>query len=131
MTGRDSLLGLRFANLAVLRRLTLCVSFGLWTPFTEHTLLLGLLSTITSPVFREFVFEPHDQDFCSSESALVYWDPWKGVDELLEERFSEEEDFRVIIRTGDLPYDQETLQIFATESFPLLMERGCINFDEG
>ena len=131
MTGRDSLLGLRFANLVVLRRLTLRVSFGSYIPFSEHALFLGLLSTITSPVFREFVFEPHDPNFRPSESAPVYWDPWKTVDELLEERFSEEEDFRVIIRTGGLPYDQETLQIFATKGFPLLTERGCVKFDEG
>lgn len=129
--GRGGLLGLGFENLAVLRRLTLRVSFDLYPPFSDHTLLLRLLSTITSPVFREFVFEPHDRNFYSFESALKYWHPWKTVDELFEERFSREGNFRVIIRTGDLPYDQETLQMLATEGFPLSTGRGCIHFEDG
>lgn len=129
MTGCGGLLGLELANLSILRRLTLRVLPGPRAPFSAHTHFLRLLSTVASPVFREFVFEPHDRN--SSESALMYWHPWKGVDELLEERFSREGDFRVVIRTGGLIYDQRTLQLVATEGFPLLAGRGCVHFEDG
>lgn len=130
MTGRDSLLGLGFANLAILRRLTLHILPNSYISFSERTLLLGLPSTIAPSVFREFVFEPCDPIFRSSEATLMYWKRWKAIDGLLEERFSGEGDFRVIIRGGNLPYDQETLQILVAGGFPPLTEKGCIHFED-
>ena len=132
MVGRGGLLGLGFEKLPKLRRLTFCFAFpGRYAPFSEHTLLLELLSTITSSIFREFVLEPHDRDFDSTASRSTHWRYWGTVDEFLEERFSKGGDFKVIIRARDLGYDWETLGTLAAEGFPLLMRRGCIRFDNG
>ena len=91
-------------------------------------MILKAFSTITSPVFSEFVLElgklPSQFDWPSRE----YWGHWDHIDRLLRERFAERGGFNLIVRTGKL-YDRETFQAHAQERFPMLAERGCVRFE--
>lgn len=93
------------------------------------TLGLRALSTITSPVFCEFVLELGKLPSQFSRPSFEHWGHWQdGIDKLFEKRFAERGDFRLIIRTGKL-YDREMFQAHARESFPLLARRDCIRFE--
>jgi hypothetical protein len=125
--GEIHLEGLGLAKIRGLRRLALrtalCRVFVL-----ELDVLIGVLSTISSPTFCEFVLElilfPAHFDETSSEN----WGRWEKVDEFLHGRFAQRGDFKVIIRTGEI-HDWETFQRHMKEGFPLSARRGCIHFE--
>jgi hypothetical protein len=127
LAGGEELVGLGFKGIEVLHRLTLRMSCHQMESFKPDT-LLGVLSTVTSPVFHEFVLELDGFPSWFDEASPMHRDRWEGIDELLEERFAERGDFMVIIRTGG-SYYPETFQRHAKESFPLLARRGCIYFE--
>ena len=111
--------------MAVLRQLTIRTTFNY--VFLDHdNLFFGMLSTIISPVFCEFVLElsgsapPHERR-CTED-----WDFWRDLDKLFEERFARRGDFRLIIIMIGEPSDWQDLQRLAEWAFPLLTDRGCI-----
>ena len=121
------LCALEFTELKALRRLTLRVGF---------TQTLGLAfgclptSTITSPVFSEFVMEvggvpPHPGP---SGPYLVYWGFWERSDTLLERRFASRGGFKFIVRTSELE-TEEAFQQQTKDAFPMLANRGSIHFE--
>ena len=91
--------------------------------------LIRPLLTIASPIFCEFVLELSELPPHFYWSSFVYWDNWDVIDELLDERFADRKDFKLIVRTSKL-HDQETFQRHAKETFSLLAGRGCIHFEE-
>lgn len=97
-------------------------------PALSFELSLGALSTITSPIFSEFVFELGKLPFLLTRPTWELWGHWVEIDQLFEERFAERGEFRLVIRTGKL-YDRETFETFAKENFPLLARRGCVSFE--
>ena len=114
----------------MLRRLTVRVAFGWHTHFSQHTLLLEVLSTITSPALSEFVLEALDPPSNFIKPPSTHWQRWETVDAFLVERFAQRRDFKVIIKTGGLICDKEALRMDAKEGFPLLARRGCIRFND-
>ena len=125
--GNFELYSLTLARVTALRRLTLRMTF-LQVFFFQRALLREALSTITSPVFREFVVELREPPIPSKMLPLEYMGRWEEIDKLLEERFAKHEDFKVIIRMG-VPCDQEYLHGHGKEFFPFLARRGCVGFD--
>jgi hypothetical protein len=96
--------------------------------FLDTESLLTALSTITSPVFCEFVL---DLDQYLSGFDVLFsqnWRRWGKIDEFFEERYAERENFRVVVRTSQLP-DKETNHGHVVECFPLLAKRGCFYFE--
>lgn len=104
----------------------------------SHDVLRGVLWTISSAVFDEFVLvlgSIHSQ-FVGSFPQL--WGSWAGVDELFDERFVDRVDFKLTIRTKlvcyqrtiQTPFDREVFQMRTRERFPLLSMRGYIHFEE-
>jgi len=87
-----------------------------------------MFSTITSPVFSEFVLELGKLPSQFSRSSWEHWGHWGHVDKFFGERFAGRGDLNLIVRTGKL-YDRETFQMHAQERFPLLAEKGCIRFE--
>jgi hypothetical protein len=90
--------------------------------------LLEVLSTITSPVFCELVLELGGHSYVD-EPYSIYQDRWKVIDGYLEERFSDRRDFKMIIRKGESQW-WERFRCHAEECFPLLVRRGCIQFEK-
>jgi hypothetical protein len=126
-TGGEEFVGLTFAEINVLRRLT----FRMWLSYMstfEPQLLLRALSTVTSPVFCELVLELGGHPYLDEPSS-VYQDRWQEIDRHLEERFRDRRDFKIIIRKGD-SYGWEYFQRHVKEYFPLLARRGCIEFEK-
>ena len=122
--GNRELQGLALTENTVLHQLALCLP-SLDVPISAPILLLRVLSTITSPLFCEFVFElPH---FCRSD--LPYWGDWGEIDRFFEERFATRGPFKLTIRTTNGHHDQGPLQKHAKEIFPLLESRGLIHFE--
>lgn len=117
------------ARLDVLRRLTFRVAFGRYIHFSEHTLLLEALSTITSSTLSEFVLEARGRPPDFIRPFSTHWQRWESIDAFLEERFAQRRDFKVIIKTGELKYDQEASRTSIRRGFPLLARRGCIHFN--
>jgi hypothetical protein len=116
---------LTFAEVAVLRRLTLRTSY---TPV--YGLAFGFLSisTITSPVFREIVLEVGGTPSRFDGPSPAYWGRWEEFDRMIEQRFAKNGDFRLIIRTGELQ-NREAFKEHAKGTFPLLASKGCIHFE--
>jgi hypothetical protein len=128
-TEDDELKGLSFTGTKTLRQLTLRMAFYEASNF-QPDVLLEALSTITSPVFREFVLEIDQISSVSwfSWPSLERWGRWEEVDRFLGERFAERGDFKVVIRTGKSCHP-ESFQRYAAESFPLLAGRGRVHFE--
>ena len=116
-----------FTGITGLRRFTFRVPFTDMTVL-DHDALLRALSTITSPVFSEFVLELGGLPTHFHGPSSKYRGRWKEIGELLENQFALHGDFRLNIRTGKL-YDRETFQGHAKEIFPLLASKGCIQFE--
>ena len=122
--GNRELQGLALTENTVLHQLALCLP-SLDVPISAPIPLLRVLSTITSPLFCEFVFElPR---FCRSD--LPYWGDWGEIDRFFEERFATRGPFKLTIRTTNGHHDQGPLQKHAKEIFPLLESRGLIHFE--
>ena len=90
--------------------------------------LLGVLLTVTSPVFCELVLELIGLPPQFIRSPSTFWGRWEEVDVFLQQRFGARGDFMLIIRTGQL-YDQENFQRHAKAKFPLLTSMGWIRFE--
>ena len=123
--GDSELRSLTLAGVTVLRRLTFRMTFPQGF-FFDRALFRETLSTITSPVFREFAVELREPP--SPRLALEYLSRWEEIDKLLEEQFAKHGNFKVIIRMGN-PCDQEFFRRHAKEGFPFLARRGCVGFD--
>ena len=120
---------LNLTEMAVLHRLTFRTTFD-QVFFLDRPLVLGVLSTITSPAFHEFVLELGRSISHSEGWSMTSWGLWRDFDDFFEERFAKHGDFRLIIRTSE-PSDREDLRRQASEwGFPLLAGRGCIYFEE-
>ena len=117
---------LKLTEMLVLRRLTFRTTFD-QVLFLDHP-LLGVLSTITSPVFREFVLELGRSVPPPEGQSMGGWGLWKNFDDFFEERFARHGDFRLIIRISE-HFDREDLRRKAERGFPLLADRGCIYFE--
>lgn len=126
-TGDTEFLYFIYRGNRVLRRLTFRLAFPHMSviPFK---LALGALSTIRSPNFCEFVLELGKVPSQFIQSSSEHWGYWGNIDRFFEERWTEREDFRLIIRTGKL-YDRETFEAHAKETFPLSARRGFIRFE--
>jgi hypothetical protein len=125
--GGEELVGLTFTGINVLRRLT----FRMWFSYTStfrSELLLGVLSTITSPPFCELVLELGGHPRLGKPPS-GYQDPWEEIDKYLEERFTDRGDFKILIKKDGL-YGRKSFQRHVKESFPLLARRGCIEFEK-
>lgn len=118
---------LKFTQFPVLRRLTLRVVF-LQLSFLALELLPRSISTVTSPVFCEFVLELSALPSHFDGPSSAYWGGWDRIDRFLEGRFANREGFRLIIRTGDLG-DRETFERHVKETFSFLKTRGRIDFE--
>ena len=118
---------LDFTKLTILRRFTLRVPPAPSSTSYVST-LLSALSTIVSPAFRELVFELSHYSSPFSGLSPEDQDQWRGVDNLLEERFAERGDFRVVVRSSER-CDSLTFEGFARDNFPLMANRGCIHFE--
>lgn len=116
---------LRFKEIATLRRLTLRTAF---TPVSGLAFGFIPISTITSPVFRELVLELGDVSFRFDGPSMAYWGRWEEIDRLADERFAKHNDFKLVVRTGELG-DKEAFQKHFKDNFPLLASRGCIHFE--
>ena len=88
-------------------------------------LIHGVLFTITSPAFREFVLELSTLPSWFDASSL---DNWGDTDRLIEERFAKDRDFKLIIRMGK-HRGLGDFQRRIRGVFPLLENRGCIHFE--
>ena len=116
-----------FTEITLLRRLTVRMPFR-QAMTIEPYILLQTLSSIASPVFREFVIELPKLLSQFEDQTLQDWGHWVGIDKYLEGRFSRHRDFRLTIRT-DKPYDQATFQRYARIGFPLMARRRCLHFE--
>lgn len=90
-------------------------------PFIEF------LSTITSPVFCEFVIEL-DKHPSYGDSPSLKWGRWGVVDRFLYDIFSHRENFRVTVRSHR-GYDQQMVELEAIARFPMLFQRGYLHFE--
>jgi hypothetical protein len=125
--GAGELRGLEFTEVTLLRRLKFRMLFPQISTL-NYDLLLGALSTITSPVFCQFALELYGYSSRFGGGNSMVWDGWKKVDRFLEERFASRGEFSFIIRTGKVD-DRETFERQTKEVFPLLVERGCAHFE--
>ena len=126
-TGDVQLRGFGLQRMTLLCRLTLRMAFRQVSTLRKDA-LSGLLSTITSLVFSEFVLEigrlpPH---FHGSTSE--FWGSWEEVDAHLKTRFARYGGFKLIIRTGKL-IDRGDFERHVRGSFPLLENMGRIQFE--
>lgn len=117
---------LTFKELTRLRRLTLRTFY---TPASGLAFGFLSVSTITSPLFHEFVLELNALSSRFDGPSPAYWGRWEEIDRLFEERFGQHGGFRLVIRTAELR-DQDAFQRHAEGSFPLLAARGCIHFEK-
>ena len=127
LTGAMELQYLEFTETTVLRRLTLRMGSPQAFDFALDV-FVGALSTITSPIFCELVLELDGRSCRSNRSYPGLWHCWGEIDKFLEERFAEQGDFRVVIRTGKL-YNRGAFQAHVKEGFPFLAKRGQIGFE--
>jgi hypothetical protein len=114
--------GLKFTGVNVLRRLTFRISFR-GAPTDSLDVLLGALSTVTSPALCEFVLDVRripPPNLTPSSAG------WEELNKLLEERFAEREGFKLVIKTGNV-YGAGTFQQYMGKGFPLLTRRGYIH----
>lgn len=128
-TGNRALENLRFTEATILHQLTLCMSFNILFVL-DIDILLGVISTITSPVFRELVVElgAHLSQF--GGASLQDMECWREVDKLLEEEFSSRGDFRLTNRTRELQ-NEAAFQRHARKCFLLLSKGGSVHFEAG
>ena len=115
----------KLTEMAVLHRLTVRTTFDQLSIQHNDGSFLGMLSTIVSPAFCEFVLELGGSSSLPSGESMEEWGPWGGFDNLFENNFARNRDFRLIIRTSEFS-DWEELRKLAEQSFPLLAGRGCI-----
>ena len=127
LVGCDGLHELNFTRITILRRLTLRIMF----PMLSEALKLSTeaVSTITSPLFCEFVLElsgllPHFRALSRTYKS----DQLRELDRFLADRFADREDFTFIVRTPKL-HDRETFEWHAREVFSSLANRGRIRFE--
>ena len=99
-------------------------------PYFPLEELPRFISTITSPVFCEFVLQLAGADAypCKELPELIHWGLWERIDRSLEDQFSERGDFRLVIRTGKL-FDQQAFQDYTMKTFSLLASRKRIRFE--
>lgn len=122
------------SKLSTLRRLTLRMVFPHVNFRCVQYFLSATISTIASPVFREFVLEfagPSSlYDCLSTRNCWVCWAEcdWNEIDKLLTVKFAELEGFRMVIRTEGLQ-NPEHFREHAETPFRLLASRGCIRFE--
>ena len=90
--------------------------------------LVGVISTITSPFFCQFVLELSQLPSHFHGPSYTRWDRWKEIDTFLDNQFAGREDFKLIIRTGEVPY-QEAFQERTRGTFSSLASRGCVHFE--
>ena len=91
-------------------------------------LIYGVLFTITSHTFSEFVLEVKGLSH-HSEILPSVLGHWEETDRFIEERFVRwDENFKFIIRTG-VYHDFETFREHVKEVFPMLTYRRCIYFE--
>ena len=95
-------------------------------PILKIDALLGLLSTITSLVFREFVLELGPSRFHTP--SWEHWGCWTQIDGLLERQFARYGSFRLVVRTEKLR-DMENFEYHTKEAFPSLARRGRVHFE--
>ena len=126
-TGDMQLQGLGLREIEALCRLTLRMTFHQVINF-KRGIFVGVLSTITSPVFCVVVLEISKVPPRFDGSSSDHWGSWEEIDELLQNRFARYGSFRLLIRTGELR-DPETFQMHAKEAFPLLANRGRVHFE--
>lgn len=100
---------LRLTELVTLRRLTFRAPPNGSLCHNHHE-LVGVISTITSPVFRELGLEASVLPPWIDRRFHHKWDHWHGVDKYLGGRLAEWEDFRVTLRTKEL-YTGKTVQM--------------------
>ena len=133
MIGYIELQNLGFAELIVLRRVAFQTVLLNQVHASVLDSLLRALSTIRSPVFREFVLELGGNPDMFGGLPSSYWGCWKKIERFLEEQFAMHDDFRFIIRTPGPPSWEvlrwEALQGYARVIFPLLASRGYIQFE--
>ena len=112
---------LKLTEMTALRRFTLrATAFSsLGEPFFR------MLSTIESPAFCEFVLELGRSSPLPERKFMRKWSPWRDFDNLVEDKFAKNRDFRFIIRMNESS-DWEELRKRAEQGFPLLAGRGCI-----
>ena len=112
-------------SFSAFRRLTYRIPFQ---HFLNHDLIHGVLETITSHVFGEFVLELTPSPFPHNKWSL--WDRrhWREMDGFLGERFARHGGFKFIIRTSSRQH-WEDLRKDARVLFPFLANRGCIHFE--
>lgn len=125
--GDGQLGGLELGRIAGLRRFTLRMKFDHVSNLRRNS-LLEVLSTITSPVFCEFVLEVDVLPVQFNGSYSKDWGCWTEIDRLLKKRFARHGTFRLVIRTGKLD-DEETFKRHAKERFPLLAKKGYVHFE--
>ena len=124
MIGYIELQNLGFAELIVLRRVAFQTVLLNQVHASVLDSLLRALSTIRSPVFREFVLELGGNPDIFGGLPSPYWGCWKKIESFLEEQFAMHDDFRFIIRRNQF-HDRET----AEETFPLLASKQRIRFE--
>lgn len=90
--------------------------------------LIGMLATVKSPFFCEFVLELSGLTSHFDPLFSEGWDRWKEIDRFLEEKFAKRADFKVVIRTGST-HDQALFQKHSEGGFPLLVRRECVHFE--
>ena len=112
---------LKLTEMAALRRFTLrAMTFSnLGEP------LFRMLSTIESPAFCEFALELGRSAPLPERKFMRKRGPWRDFDNLVEEKFARNRDFKFIIRMSESS-DWEELRERAEQGFPLLAGRGCI-----
>ena len=86
------------------------------------------ISTITSPVFREFVLDLGEIPSRFDGTSPVCWGRWGETDRLVAQRVVKDSDFRFTIRTAKLRH-WETFQRHAKKTFPLVASSGRIHFE--
>ena len=116
---------LNLTEMVVLHQLTVRTTFDPVSIQDRDNPLLGMLSSIVSPVFCKFVLELGGSSPLPERESMKEWGPWRGFDNLVEEKFARNRGFRFIIRTSEPP-DWEELRRRAECCFPVLAGRGCI-----
>ncbi|KAF9781756.1 hypothetical protein BJ322DRAFT_1111680 [Thelephora terrestris] len=113
-------------NYNIIRRLTYRMPFH-QAIVNGPELIYGVIFTITSPVFCEFVLEMSTLPSLFDTPSLEVLGYWGKTDGLLEERFAKHGHFRLIIRMGK-HRGLKDFQQHIRGAFPLLEKRGCIHF---
>lgn len=118
---------IQLCSLKSIRRLTYCVPFR-QAAVIGPKLICGVLSTIKSQVFYEFVLELKGLSRDSKILPLVLGH-WEETDRFIEERFVRwDRNFKFIVRTGAYDYLQ-SFREHVKGVFPALTYRGCIHFE--